>query len=49
VGLGLSPELVERLAEWNDERKETAYSNVDFSSLDVEDAWVHRGRVPARG
>lgn len=48
VELGASPELIERLAAWNDEWEEMAYSNVGFASPEVERAWVQRGWELAR-
>jgi hypothetical protein len=43
VELGVSSALVERMAAWNDEWEEMAYSNVGFASPEVEQAWVRRG------
>lgn len=43
VGLGVSPGLVDRLAAWNDEWEEMAYSNVGFASPEIRRAWVQKG------
>jgi hypothetical protein len=43
VRLGVSGDLVQRMAAWHEEWEEMAYSNTGFSSPEIARAWARRG------